>query len=159
MKFIPYSHLKGTWHEQRCYSEQYPKQNLGNILWSLILRFHKCFWTGQAHPKQKSPQLLVNLLLSKKKQLLHLWPCIAQVARHYKKVNLAVTVKEQLTTRSRVKDHFATHVVRIPWKGELCKPKITTIVCELVSARVFQVCKRPIINACYLYIVTKIQIF
>lgn len=49
----------------------------------------------------------------------------AQVARHYKEVNLALTVKEQLTTRSRVKGCFATHVVWIPRKGELCKPKIT----------------------------------
>lgn len=62
------------------------------------------------------------------------------MARHYKEVNLALTVKEQLTTRSRVKGCFATHVVWTPRKGELCKPKITrSIYVSVVKVNQFYV--------------------
>lgn len=69
----------------------------------LLIRVHNAFnhsrlWR-HARPKWDEKET-INLLL-REKLLLHLWPCIAQVARHYKKVNLALTVKEQLTTRPR----------------------------------------------------------
>lgn len=98
--------------------------------------FYKVLWhispifidqTIQCFHKKWMTSFGTRTLLLSEKLLLHLWPCIAQVTRHYKEVSLALTVKEQLTTRSKVKGCFATYVVWIPRKRELCKTKITSV--------------------------------